>query len=69
MGNFFDFNGDGKVDAFEFLMATAADPNNPFNQPPEGDDDEEEESITDTDEIDDNDEDDDCFTEDDDYDL
>lgn len=67
MCNFFDFNGDGKVDAFEFLMATAADPNNPLNQPPE--DDEEEESNTYTDEIDDNDEDDNCFTEDDDYDL
>lgn len=67
MCNFFDFNGDGKVDAFEFLMATAADPNNPLNQPPE--DDEEEESNTYADEIDDNDEDDDCFTEDDDYDL
>ena len=66
MCNFFDFNGDGKVDAFEFLRATAADPNNPLNQPPEDDDDEEEGSITDTDEIDDND---DCFTGDDDYDL
>lgn len=64
MCNFFDFNGDGKVDAFEFLMATAADPNNPLNQSTE--DDKEEESIADTDAIDDND---DCFTEDDDYDL
>lgn len=68
MCNFFDFNGDGKVDAFEFLMATAADPNNPLNQPTE-DDDDEEESNTDADEIDDNDEDDDCFAEDDGYDL
>lgn len=66
MCNFFDFNGEGKVDAFEFLMATAADPNNPLNQSTEDEDDEEEESITDTDEIDDND---DCFTEDEDYDL
>ena len=41
MCNFFDFNGDGKVDAFEFLMATAADPNNPLNQPTEDEDDEE----------------------------
>lgn len=40
MCNFFDFNGDGEVDAFEFLMATALDPNNPLNQ---NDDDEEEE--------------------------
>lgn len=37
MKNFFDLNGDGKVDALEFLIATAQDPNNPFNTDDEED--------------------------------
>lgn len=49
MKNFFDLNGDGKVDALEFLIATAQDPNNPFNTADEEDDetDNEDEQITD----------------------
>lgn len=38
MKNFFDLNGDGKVDALEFLIATAQDPNNPFSTDDEEDD-------------------------------
>ncbi len=58
MKNFFDLNGDGKVDALEFLIATAQDPNNPFNTDDEedGETDNEDEPITDeaaTDEEDD----------------
>lgn len=43
MCNFFDFNGDGKVDALEFLAATALDPNNPLNRTSDDDDKDEEE--------------------------
>lgn len=43
MCNFFDFNGDGKVDALEFMAATALDPNNPLNRTSDDDDKDEEE--------------------------
>lgn len=49
MKNFFDLNGDGKVDALEFLIATAQDPNNPFNTDDEedGETDNEDEALPD----------------------
>lgn len=49
MKNFFDLNGDGKVDALEFLIATAQDPNNPFNTDDEedGETDNEDEALSD----------------------
>lgn len=40
MCDFFDFNKDGKVDAFEFFLTSALDPNNPLNQDSEQDEDE-----------------------------
>lgn len=49
MKNFFDLNGDGKVDALEFLIATAQDLNNPFNTDDEedGETDNEDEALPD----------------------